>query len=274
MNLKLETEKLREILINFYNISKTRTVLFDSDFQKIVAYPEESCAFCAMLKENPEARALCRENDKRACEECKESEHLHIYRCHAGLFEAVAPIKMNDLTLGYLMLGQIKERGDDDQRLLRYAEAFAEDTERIAKACKRLHQRTEEQIISLASVMEICTCYLWMAKLISVDEGNIVLHLSSYIADNIAGDLSVETLTAVFSVSRSRLYDISHKYYGMSIAKYIKRKRVSIAAEALSRGMDISDAAELAGFSDYNYFSKVFKAEMGVTPGKYKAAHH
>ena len=68
LNLKLETEKLREILIHFYNISKTRTVIFDSDFQKIVAYPEESCAFCAMLKENDEARALCRENDERAGE--------------------------------------------------------------------------------------------------------------------------------------------------------------------------------------------------------------
>lgn len=272
MNLKLETEKLREILIHFYNISKTRTVIFDSDFQKIVAYPEESCAFCAMLKENGEARALCRENDERACEECKKSDRLLIYKCHAGLFEAVAPIKMNDLTLGYIMLGQIKERGYDDGALVRYAERFSSDTERITRACRRLHQRSEEQITSLASVMELCTCYLWIAKLISIDEENIVYHLSSYIADNLAGDLSVEALTALFHVSRSRLYEISHKHFGMSIAKYIKKKRVSVAAEALSRGAGIAEAAERAGFTDYNYFSKVFKSETGVTPGKYKAA--
>ncbi len=274
MNLKLETEKLREILINFYNISKTRTVIFDSDFKKIIAYPESSCAFCSMLKENPEAKALCKENDRRACSECKESESLHIYRCHAGLFEAVAPIKMNDLTLGYIMLGQIKERGYDDAALTEYASKFINDGERIAKACKKLHQRSEEQIVSLASVMEICTCYLWIAKLISVDEENIIFHLSNYITNNIAGDLSVEKLTEVFNISRSHLYDIFHKYFGMSVAKYIRKKRVSIAAEALTdKEASISEAAELAGFTDYNYFSKIFKREMGLTPGKYRTRH-
>ncbi len=273
MNLKLETEKLREILINFYNISKTRTVIFDSEFKKIVAYPEESCAFCAMLKENPDAKALCKDNDERACRDCKESERLRIYKCHAGLFEAVAPIKMNDLTLGYIMLGQIKERGCDDNALMRYAANFINDAERIAKTCKKLHQRSEEQIGSLASVMEICTCYLWIAKLISVDEENIIFHLSNYITNNIASDLSVDTLSEVFHISRNRLYDISYKYFGMSIAKYVKRKRISVAAEALSGGACIAEAAERAGFIDYNYFSKVFKSEMGMSPSKYKAAH-
>jgi AraC-like DNA-binding protein len=119
--------------------------------------------------------------------------------------------------------------------------------------------------------MEVCTCYLWIAKLISVDEENLIFHLSNYINNNICSDLSVETLMDVFGISRSRLYDISHKYFGMSIAKYVKKKRVAIAKERLEiEGTRISEAADAAGFTDYNYFSKIFKSETGLTPGEYK----
>ncbi len=274
MKLKLETEKLREILINLYNVSKTRTVIFDSDFKKIISYPSESCAFCALIKENPEAKALCKENDRLACKECKASDSLNIYRCHAGLFEAVAPIKMNDLTLGYIMLGQIKEKGCEDEGLIEYASRFVENKDDLTRACKKLSQRSKEQIRSLSSIMEMCACYLWIERVISVDEENLIFHLSNYISNNLTADLSVDSLTEKFGISRSRLYDISHRYFGMSIAKYIRKKRVSVAAEALSDGhATINGAAELAGFYDYNYFSKVFKSEMGTTPGRYKKQH-
>ena len=57
----------------------------------------------------------------------------------------------------------------------------------------------------------------------------------------------------------------------MSIAKYVKKKRIAIAKDALEiEGTHISDAADAAGFTDYNYFSKVFKSETGLTPGEYK----
>jgi AraC-like DNA-binding protein len=271
MNLKLETEKLREILKNFYNVSKIRTGIYDSDFNKIVSYPEHSCAFCTLMKSVPKSKRLCKENDIKAFAECKKRDSLYIYRCHAGLFEAVAPIKMNDLTLGYMILGQIKERGDDDEVILNYARNFIKDEDELQKACKRLHQRSADQIQSLASIMEVCTCYLWIAKLISVDEENLIFHLSNYINNNICSDLSVETLMDVFGISRSRLYDISHKYFGMSIAKYVKKKRVAIAKERLEiEGTRISEAADAAGFTDYNYFSKIFKSETGLTPGEYK----
>lgn len=271
MKIKADVEKLRELLMIFYDVAKVRIVIFDDDFNKITAYPENSCSFCNIIKQNPLSRKLCKENDRKACAECKESDRLCIYKCHAGLFEAVAPIKMNGITLGYIMLGQVLESGENPDGVLEYASGFVEDTEALKMACGKLHKKSIKQIESLAKLMEISTCYLEITKLISIDEENIIFHLSNYINDNLCNDLSVESILEHFKISRSRIYEISHKYFGMSIAKYIRRKRVLIAAEHLARkDAKISEAAAASGFFDYNYFSKVFKAEMGVTPTEYK----
>lgn len=72
--------------------------------------------------------------------------------------------------------------------------------------------------------MEIATCYLEITKLIQIDEDNLIFHLSNYINDNIRNDLSVESIMKRFKISRSQLYEISHKYFSMSIAKYSKGK--------------------------------------------------
>lgn len=275
MKLKLELEKLRDLLSNLYKLINVRFVIFDEDFNKIIGYPEESCDFCTLVKSHPELREKCRKTDKAGCKNCRESNALHIYPCHAGLMEIVAPIKMNDITLGYIMFGQILEKGKDKTEILNYISTYTNDISDFEKSLNKICSKSRDQIEAAAKIVEVCTCYLWIAELIKIDEGNLIYHLSNYINNNIKEDLSVERLCDIFDISRSKLYDISHKYYGMSIAKYIRRKRVENAAEYLKNSdCKVSEAADAAGFFDYNYFSKIFKAEMGISPGKFKALHN
>ncbi len=271
MKVEFNREKLYELLVNFFNVAKVRTVIYDEDFNKIIAYPENSCAFCKLIKQNPQSRALCRLNDTNACDICREMNNIYIYRCHAGLFEAAAPIKTNGITIGYIMFGQVIDRDCDKNEISQYAKKYISDTEALKGALTKIVKRSEEQIKSIAKIMEICASHLWVAELIKVDEGNLIYHLSNYINNNIREDLSVEKLCEIFKVSRSRLYEVSHKYFGESIAKYIRRKRVMLAAKLLeNENCSVAFAAESAGIYDYNYFSKIFKAEIGMTPTRYK----
>ena len=272
MKLKLELEKLKDLLSNFYKLTKVRFVIFDEDFNKIIGYPEESCNFCALVKSIPELKEKWRNNDKTGCKRFLETNTLNIYPCHVGLTEVVAPIKMNDITLGYIMFGQILEKGQNKNEILNYLSKYKKDISEFEKALIKLSAKSKEQIEAIAKIMEVCTCYLWIAELIKIDEGNLIYHLSNYIYNNIREDLSVERLCEIFNISRSKLYNISHQYFGMSIAKYIRRKRVEIAAKLLKeKECKVNEAADAAGFYDYNYFSKIFKSEMGISPGKFKS---
>lgn len=58
---------------------------------------------------------------------------------------------------------------------------------------------------------------------------------------------------------------------GMGISEHIRRMRVKVACDLLRNTEDrVSDIATEVGISDYNYFTKVFKKAIGVTPREYR----
>jgi len=274
MNLRLETQKLRELLVDFYVLTKIKIVIFDNEFNEIMAYPEKPCDFCTLIKNNPIAKSQCNTSDREACKICLSTGKLYMYKCHAGLIEVVAPLKVNDIILGYIMFGQIidnKDRTKAKADVLENCRKYNIDMDVLSCAFDKLIYKNTDQIRAASKIMESCACYLWITNLVTIDEGNLIYKLSNYIANNIREDLSVEALCSLFSISRSKLYELSNKYFGVSIAKYIRKKRVDYSAKLLAENKClVSEAADKAGFDDYNYFSKVFKKEMGVVPSEYK----
>lgn len=270
MNLVINSKKMCELLSDFYNIARVRMVVFDVDFNHVAAYPEESCNFCRMMKSDHVSKKLCKESDRQACENCKKNDSFYMHKCHAGLIEVVAPVKMDDITLGYVMFGQVMDENACYKDILEYASGYTDDTG-LEQAVLQLEKKSVEQIKSMSRLLEMCADYLWRNEYIMVGEGNnIIYRLSSYISNNIKKEITVEVLCRELGISRSRLYEVAHKYYGMSIAKYIRKKKTAIAASYLKEGYRVSEAAEAAGFYDYNYFSKIFRAEYGTTPQKFR----
>ena len=271
MSLRMDHEKLSKILKDFYTLSHIRIVIYDSRFQRVAAYPAQSSDFCHMLEQNPTFKALCRQNEAEACRYCSQKNSLYTYSCHSGLTETVAPIKMNDLILGYIMFGQILNTKSDEQAILKYASGFISDKALIKKHFNNLKIRDDEQVTAIAGIMQACTSYLWISEIIKIEGENGIYFLTDYINRNLNEDLSVDTLCSAFKLSRVRLYEMAHEYYGMSIAKYIRQKRISEAAKLLREsGCSVREAAINVGFYDYNYFSKAFKREMRMTPNEYK----
>ncbi len=77
-----------------------------------------------------------------------------------------------------------------------------------------------------------------------------------------------------FSLSRTRLYELAASAYHCPIAEHIRTLRIEKARELLcDTDKKISDIAMLCGFSDYVYFTKLFKRLNGsMTPRAYRKA--
>lgn len=274
MKFVFEKEKLTELMRDFYTLTRIRLVLFDSDFKRVAAYPENECEFCRKIKESTKGQELCAKSDKEAFERClRVQSSFEIYKCHAGLIEAVSPLKMNDIVIGYIMFGQIVEKSDKRTNKDKITEYLSEYTDNDTAEAERLFtsliSKSDTQISAAAKIMESCACYLCVSELFKVDEGELIFHLDNYINNNIAEDLTAEHLCRRFGISKNKLYALSASIYGTGIADYIRKKKVAIAGKYLKQGFSVADSAEKAGFSDYNYFSKIFKRETGVLPSKY-----
>ena len=59
----------------------------------------------------------------------------------------------------------------------------------------------------------------------------------------------------------------------MTVKEYLASRRCDIAAQLLIDSQaSIQEIAGYVGYPDNNYFSKVFKANTGVTPQEYRRA--
>lgn len=268
MDIIYDSEKINSLLNNFYTITKIKIVLFDNQFNCIATAPSGDSEFCAALSCIKTASSKCSVCTQNAITSCKK-DGLNLYRCHAGLTEAVMPIRINDIIVGYIMLGQIlKTPCDEADAIIKYAtEYLGGDAE---KHFKRIIRKSEKEIESAVKLMESCVCYLLMNKVIQEQHGNTVFLIKKYIDENINDQLTTKKLCQEFNISRNRLYYISNTYYGMPIAKYINYRRVERAKALIRSGISVADVADMIGFGDYGYFGKIFKRFTGYTPTQEK----
>ena len=102
------------------------------------------------------------------------------------------------------------------------------------------------------------------------ESDRIVYGISEYINLHYREELSLESLSRIFSVSESHLSRKFKSVAGVGITEYITCVRIMNAERILrSEECSITDVASKCGFNDSNYFSAVFKRIKGITPLKF-----
>ena len=94
--------------------------------------------------------------------------------------------------------------------------------------------------------------------------------IAGYILDHLPSPLSVNQLAEEFFLDPSSLSRKFKKETGFSITEFINQHRVKLAQYYLERGYhNISEVACLVGYSDSNYFCRIFKKLTTLTPTQY-----
>lgn len=85
-------------------------------------------------------------------------------------------------------------------------------------------------------------------------------------------ELSLRMIADHLGINHSHLSQHFNREVGCSLPDYIAEKRVEIARQLLGGGneMSVGQVAQAVGFSDVNYFAKVFKKKVGCTPSAFR----
>ncbi len=102
--------------------------------------------------------------------------------------------------------------------------------------------------------------------------GRETLHnLKDYLDMHYTEKLSLDDLSARFFINKFYLTRVFKEQFGLSVNNYIIGKRITNAKELLRfSDMSIEEIAGECGFSDANYFSRIFKKIEGITPGAFR----
>ena len=103
---------------------------------------------------------------------------------------------------------------------------------------------------------------------------NLIRSCLEYVDSYYSEPLTLAGEARRLSVSPSYLSARFMKETGMTFIEYLTHIRLRYACQLLeSLQMPIQQVAEWSGFSSSNYFARVFKAKMGISPTHYRISH-
>lgn len=88
-------------------------------------------------------------------------------------------------------------------------------------------------------------------------------------------DFSLDKMSHELSYHQKYISHVFKKNIGITISRYISTIRIQNACTMIEQGYtSINDIAGKCGFSDPQYFSKVFRDKMGISPTHYMKSIH
>lgn len=276
MNVKLNEEGMLKLFQDFYALTGLRLGFINKDsLTESLSFPLYASKFCDTMRTNPVFKSKCHDCDARACEISRKSHTLYIYKCHVGLCEAVSPVISNGILLGWMMMGQLilaeEETRTKQEIVERCAEyGFSQNTVQNLLATQQVVSKSKVE--SAFRLLDIYAKYIHFADYVKVAHSSLTEQIGQYIEDNIQhSDLSLQSICSHFEISKSYANQVFNREAGISIGRYIARKRTEAAKKMLGSGnLNISQVAYRLGFSDAYYFARFFKKNTGFSPSKYQ----
>ena len=99
----------------------------------------------------------------------------------------------------------------------------------------------------------------------------LVQKVINHINLNLGDDLSIGRLADLCFISPGYLSTLFKRETGVTLVSYINSQRIDRAAHLLtSTQLSIAAIAEQVGITDVNYFTKLFKKAMHITPSRFR----
>lgn len=100
---------------------------------------------------------------------------------------------------------------------------------------------------------------------------DIVSKITDYIIFHLNEELSLHQIAKAFHFSPAYVNRILKKETGCTTVQYIKKSRIFLAKTLLHFGdLTIADVAAAVGYSDCNYFCRIFKQLEGISPMQFR----
>ncbi|MDF2924499.1 MAG: DNA-binding protein AraC-type [Paenibacillaceae bacterium] len=273
--------------INLHDISGVSQI-DESMAEAFAPYLYHNNAFCNYLKKFEKTYNDCARNKDILCWMCNKHDSPFYGTCYMGVGEIRYPVRWNGRLIAFLCVGQFYTDLDRSLQVLgagidKYELDAKEASRRYLSVSKPLPAEYEEIVLQIGLLSEYISLhygkFLSMSKNgLSMEEAAeshkcnyIVNRTLSYIHDNYQNQLTLKVLAGNCYCSEPYLSTLFKTKVGTTVIEYINSYRVAKAKELLDvTVLPITVIAFRCGFGDSNYFSRVFRRVVGLSPREYR----
>ena len=273
-----DLEKLRTLLQDFYQIAGIRITVFDENRNELISYPNQVASYCKIIRGVSEGFASCMACDHAACQAAAKKRRTHIYRCHAGFTEAVTPLYIGEILVGYLFFGHVFSYASHEEgwkTIEALTGPLRVNRRMLKEAVMEANYIPEETIRAAAHILQALSSFLILERMASLKQDTLAVRLDSYLSTHFMEGITVEGLCERLGVGKTLLYKTSHQLYGCGITQRVRSLRIEHAKKLLldPTKYSLAEISDQCGFHDYNYFISVFSKEVGQSPLVYRRSN-
>ncbi|MGE9297365.1 MAG: helix-turn-helix domain-containing protein [Puniceicoccales bacterium] len=243
-----------------------------------VFHDSEGKPLLGLMRHSHRQMAVCENGFSNRClEHCRYSIHRQlettgkpfIHTCWKGLQEIVVPLELNGYFIGAVFAG-IWRRAND-----REPPNKESHTRAMLTAYQKLKPLPEKRTATLMNHM-----LLWSRGLTAMlqelkNEGDHAqtrtVQVRSFIREQAPMPIGLADVAKTLSLSPSRTSHLIKELFGVPFQNLLREERVRrVKTLLLSSELPLSVIADRVGFPDEFYLSRVFKAEVGMPPGRFR----
>ncbi|NMA24251.1 MAG: response regulator [Clostridiales bacterium] len=162
--------------------------------------------------------------------------------------------------------------------LVKVIDQVAEESPWIEKFCHLRKLKldsfsgmTDVAAIKESFVQKIRTLLSLIRKYeLDIERDGIVRMACRTILENIDEDITIRELSGKLFITRTYLSHIFRERTGMTLVSYLTNVKMERAKILVAAGSSNTEAAEILGFRNYDYFVRLFKNTTGISIGEYR----
>ena len=144
------------------------------------------------------------------------------------------------------------------------------DTVQILESIRKSHSLLGQEKNEKCSAL-FYYLYYQLVETARENENPHIKHIKRYIASRLPEKITLSEIAEAAHLVPHYCCTLFSKHEGIGLFDFILAQRIELAKNLIiTDTMSLSDIAEHVGFSDYNYFSRIFKRVTGVTATQYR----
>jgi AraC-like DNA-binding protein/ligand-binding sensor protein len=265
-------EEIQRLIDSFAYCFKVKITVFSSMMEElIVGLQNPGSDFCQMIQKKLRLHYLCCRQDKLMCERCEKKNDIVVYHCHAGLSEAVLPIKVDGTFIGYGMIGQFRTAKTLSPEIIRHWENAGFDRAVLLKAFNKQPYFDQTSLDNMLRLFSMLIAFVNNREYVRIRQPGLTEQVSHWLDEHIAEPVTLDDLAATLYKSRSTISHTIKKQLGISFKQLDILKRIEHFESIISAdpSLSIQEAASSVGYGDPLYFSRLYKKIRLTAPSNY-----
>ena len=105
-------------------------------------------------------------------------------------------------------------------------------------------------------------------------QAELAQQASSYVLERMDKRITIKEIADQMHVSQTQLKNSFRNYYGNSVYKFIRTRKMQEAAVLLAEGrLSVMEIAGMFGYENCSKFAAAFRGEYGRSPSDYRRLH-